>query len=117
MTFDEIVAKAESTRHEVYGLVVGVKTSKKGRKIEQVSFASAPVVKDEVSASEELQQLRTEKRRQRAIQLENLIARIGLDRCESENVTIAALLPPPVHVQECDGEMPLQLCLIAGIEE
>ena len=103
MKFREIVAESKLDAHEIYGLEIAGK----------VHWAPSPVVEAEGETAEDLQRLRNAERVERAEKMAKLVDTVGLDRCEAEDVTIAKLLPPPVHIQEADNDLMIDLSNIA----
>ena len=102
-TFWNIVKDSEKDRHEVYAL-----QGPKG-----LLFAPQPKAEPRENPSDELLRLRNEERRERANRLANLLGD-HLDKCEAEDVCIASVIDPPIHIQKGDADNPVFVNLLRG---
>lgn len=94
VTFQEIVAESEKTRHKVYMLELN------GKKYR------APKPK-RVSPAKRLKTLREQERKLRAKQM--------AERYDGSEVEICSLLDKPKHITQADGGLPLMISLIRKI--
>lgn len=101
MKFREILAEAEATRDEIYGLaytatMVNPKT-KEPLKYERILW-----VKKETDEEKQrkLKAQQEEERKERAKQLVELVEKATLEKCEEYGVSIAELIPPAKHTQK-----------------